>query len=110
MDLRLKGRVAVVTGASKGIGKAIARGLADEGVDLVLIARGKEALDRAADEIRGATGVQVLAVPADVSSADSVKAAAEAATARFKTIHIVINNAGSGIRRMERQITWQDTE
>ncbi len=49
MDLRLKGRVAVVTGASKGIGKAIARGLADEGVNLVLLARGKEALEQAAE-------------------------------------------------------------
>jgi NAD(P)-dependent dehydrogenase (short-subunit alcohol dehydrogenase family) len=110
MDLRLKGRVAVVTGASKGIGKAIARGLADEGVDLVLIARGTDALEKAAAEIRAATGVNVLAVTADVSSAESVKAAAAAATARFPTIHILINNAGSGIRRMERQITWNDSE
>ena len=62
MDLRLKGRTAVITGASKGIGKAIARGLAQEGVNLLVLARGKEALDQAADQIRREQGVKVLAV------------------------------------------------
>jgi NAD(P)-dependent dehydrogenase (short-subunit alcohol dehydrogenase family) len=110
MDLRLKGRTAVVTGASKGIGKAIAKGLAQEGVNIVLIARGKEALDRAAEEIGKAYGVRTLAVAADVRDAASVQAAAAAAAAEFKTIHIVVNNAGSGIRRMDRQITWPDSD
>jgi NAD(P)-dependent dehydrogenase (short-subunit alcohol dehydrogenase family) len=110
MDLRLKGRVAAVTGASKGIGKAIARGLAQEGVNLVLIARTKDTLEQAADEIRKATGVKVLAVTADVRDMEQVKAAANAAAAEFKTIHIVVNNAGSGIRRMDRQITWPDSD
>jgi NAD(P)-dependent dehydrogenase (short-subunit alcohol dehydrogenase family) len=110
MDLRLKGRVAVVTGASKGIGKAIAKGLAQEGVNLVLIARTKETLDQAADEIRKGTGVKVLAVTADVRDAAAVKSAADAATAEFKTVHIVVNNAGSGIRRMDRQINWPDSD
>src|SRR6187431_164756 len=55
MNLGLKGRNALVTGASKGIGKAIARGLADEGVNLVLLARGVEELERAASEICKAT-------------------------------------------------------
>lgn len=50
MELGLKGRTAVITGGSKGIGRAIARGLAREGVNLVLIARGKEQLEKAADE------------------------------------------------------------
>ena len=81
MDLRLKGRVAAVTGASKGIGKAIAKGLAQEGVNLVLIARTKETLEQAADEIRKATGVKVLAVTADVREMDQVKAAADAVLA-----------------------------
>ena len=110
MDLQLKGRVAAVTGASKGIGKAIAKGLAQEGVNLVLIARTKETLEQAADEIRKATGVRVLAVTADVRDTAAVKAAAAAATAEFKTIHIVVNNAGSGIRRMDRQINWPDSD
>ena len=79
MDLRLKGRVALVTGASKGIGKNIARGLANEGVNVVLLARGKDDLERAAEEIHAATGVRVLAVPADMRDTASVKAAAAAA-------------------------------
>ena len=110
MDLRLKGRTAVVTGASKGIGKAIARGLAQEGVNLVVLARGKEALDQAADQIRREQGVKVLAVQADVREIGQVKAAADAAKTEFGTVHIVVNNAGSGIRRQDRQITWPDSD
>lgn len=110
MDLRLKGRAAVVTGSSKGIGKAIARGLAQEGVNLVMLARTKDAIEAAADEIRRDTGVETLAVQADVRNADQVKAAADAAKAQFGTVHIVVNNAGSGIRRQDRQINWPDAD
>ena len=110
MELGLKGRAAVITGASKGIGKAIARGLAAEGVNLVLIARGKELLDKAAGEIREQTGVRVLSVSGDITSSESVNAAAAAAKKEFGAIHIVVNNAGGPIRRMDRQITWQDAE
>ena len=110
IDLRLKGRAALVTGASKGIGKAIARGLAQEGVNLVVLARGKEALDQAADQIRKETGVTVLSLQADVREIAQVQAAADAAKAEFGTVHIVVNNAGSGIRRQDRQITWPDAD
>ena len=110
MELGLKGRAAVITGASKGIGKAIARGLAAEGVNLVLMARGKELLDKTAEEIRQQSGVRVLAVSADITNSASVNAAAAAAKNEFDAIHIVVNNAGGPIRRMDRQITWQDTE
>ena len=104
MDLGLKGRTAAISGGSKGIGKAIARGLAKEGVHVVLMARGQEQLDKAADEIRKESGVKVLAVSADVANAESIKAAADAAKAAFGSINIVINNAGGPIRRMDRQI------
>jgi 3-oxoacyl-[acyl-carrier protein] reductase len=110
MELGLKGRAAVITGASKGIGKAIARGLAAEGVNLVVLARGKELLDKTAQEIRQQSGVRVLAVSADITNSASVNAAAAAAKNEFDAIHIVVNNAGGPIRRMDRQITWQDTE
>jgi len=110
MDLKLKGRVALVTGGSKGIGKNIARGLACEGVDLVLLARGKDALEQAAEEIHAATGVRVLAVQADMRDMTSVTAAAAAAKDRFGTVHILVNNAGGPIKRQERQITWPDTD
>jgi NAD(P)-dependent dehydrogenase (short-subunit alcohol dehydrogenase family) len=110
MDLGLKGRAALVTGASKGIGKAIARGLADEGVNLVLVARGQEDLDRAAAEICKATGVRVVAVPTDIRDAASVAVAAARARSEFGTVHVLVNNAGGPIKRQERQITWPDAD
>jgi 3-oxoacyl-[acyl-carrier protein] reductase len=110
MELGLKGRAALVTGASKGIGRAIAQGLASEGVNLVLLARGKDALEATAADIRARYGVTAVAAAADITSTDSVKAAAEAAKASFGTVHIVVNNAGNPMRRMDRQILWPDTD
>jgi len=110
VNLGLKGRVAVVTGASKGIGKAIARGLADEGVHLVLVARGRESIEQTADEIRCATGVRVLACAGDVRDERSVQGVADGATREFGTIHIVVNNAGGPIKRQERQILWPEAD
>jgi 3-oxoacyl-[acyl-carrier protein] reductase len=110
MELGLKNRVALVTGASKGIGKAIARGLAAEGVHIVALARTKDLLEQSADQIRREHGVRVLAVPADIRDTAAVTAAAAAAVAEFGTVHILVNNAGSGIKRMDRQITWPDAD
>jgi len=110
MDLGLKGRAAAITGGSKGIGRAIARGLAAEGVNLALIARNQEQLDKTAGEIAKSTGVTVVTASADIRDGAAVKAAAEAAKAAFGTIHILVNNAGGPIRRMDRQITWPDTD
>ena len=110
MKLGLKDRVALVTGGSKGIGKAIAHALAAEGVHLALLARTREHLEAAAEEIRLANGVRVLPTTADIRDAQSVKAAVDAAAAEFGTIHILVNNAGSPIRRHDRQIMWPDTE
>jgi NAD(P)-dependent dehydrogenase (short-subunit alcohol dehydrogenase family) len=106
MDLRLKNRTAVVTGASKGIGKAIARGLADEGVNLVLLARTPSVLDAAAAEIEAATGVRVIGLPMDIRDDAAVAAAVQRAHDEFGSIHILVNNAGGPIKRPERQITW----
>ena len=110
MDLGLKGRVALVTGASKGIGKNIARRLADEGVHLMLLARGKETLAAAAAEICKATGVRVVAIPTDMRELTQVQAAADRARAEFGSVHILVNNAGGPIKRQERQITWPDAD
>ena len=110
MELGLKGRTAVITGGSKGIGRAIARGLASEGVNLVLVARGKEQLDQTAAQIRQKTGVNVLAVSADITKTDEVNASAAAAKESFGAVHIVVNNAGSPMRRMDRQILWPDDD
>lgn len=106
MDLQLKGRTALITGGSKGIGKAIACGLAEEGVNLVLLARTAELLEAAAEEIASATKVRVLALPTDIRNDAAVAAAVECAQAEFGTVHILVNNAGGPIKRQERQITW----
>jgi NAD(P)-dependent dehydrogenase (short-subunit alcohol dehydrogenase family) len=110
MELNLKGRVAVVTGASKGIGKGVARALAAEGVDIVLIARGREGLMQAAEEIGGEFGVSAVPVEADVTDTASVQAAAGAVRERFGKAHILVNNAGAAIRRQDREITWDDSD
>lgn len=110
MNLGLKSRVAVVTGASKGIGKAIARGLADEGVNLVLMARHRRTIEDVADEIGRATGVRVLPMAADVRREADVTAAAESAGREFGAVHIIVNNAGGPIKRQDRQITWPEAD
>ncbi len=110
MDLGLKGRVALITGASKGVGKAIARGLAEEGVHLALLARTATVLEAAAEEIRAATGVTVLALPTDIRDVAAVGAAVERARTTLGPLHILVNNAGGPIKRPERQITWPDSE
>ena len=110
MELGIKGRVAVVTGGSKGIGKAIAKGLAAEGVNVVLLARGKEQLDKAAADIGSQSKVRVLGIPTDITDTASLKAAAETVAKEFGVVHIVVNNAGGPIRRMDRQINWPDTD
>jgi NAD(P)-dependent dehydrogenase (short-subunit alcohol dehydrogenase family) len=110
VDLGLKGRVAVVTGASKGIGKAIARGLAAEGVHLVMLARDAAALAAAADDIRASAGIRVVARSTDVRSGDSVTGAAEAASREFGQVHIVVNNAGGPIKRPGRQLAWPESD
>jgi len=110
MELGLAGRTAVITGGSKGIGRAIARGLASEGVRLVLMARTAETLENTAEEIRKESGVEVVAARADITSAEQVDAAAKAARDVFATVHILVNNAGGPMRRMDRQILWPDSD
>ncbi len=96
MDLELKGKVAVVTGGSVGIGLAIAEGLAAEGVDLVLAARGAERIQDEARRIAGRYGVRAEGVACDVSTREGTDALIDAAKAAFGGADILINNAGSG--------------
>src|SRR5690606_21540134 len=100
----------VITGGSKGIGKAIARALAREQVNVVLLARGQELLEQTAAQIRAESGVTVLPVSADITSAASIDASAAAVKDALGTVHILVNNAGAPMRRMDRQILWPDSD
>lgn len=92
MDLGLAGKVAIVTGASRGIGLAIARGLAAEGVKLCIAARGEDGLRKTVSMIES-DGGEVLAVPCDMASDESVHDLVAAAYERFGRIDIVVSNA-----------------
>lgn len=91
----LHGKVAIVTGASKGIGKATALKLAEAGANIVLAARGKADLQRAADEIK-AFGGDSLIVPADVTDESQAENLILATIQKYGKIDILVNNAGSG--------------
>jgi 3-oxoacyl-[acyl-carrier protein] reductase len=95
MDLQLKGKTALVTGASMGIGKGIARGLALEGVDVAICARGKELLETTAEEIRRESGRKVLAIPADLTKREDAENFVESAARQLGRLDILVNNAGS---------------
>jgi 3-oxoacyl-[acyl-carrier protein] reductase len=94
MDLGLKGKTALVTASSKGMGKACALGLSAEGARVVMCARTERDLTAAADEVRGRTGGEVLAVTADVTREDQVKALAARAGEAFGGVDILVANAG----------------
>lgn len=97
MDLGLRDRRALITGASKGIGKAIAFELAEEGVQLALCARGDAELQRTARELREKTGVCVVARAADVTDPKGIRAFVELAATELGGLDIVVNNAGTGL-------------
>jgi len=94
LDLGLKGRVAIVTGSSRGIGKAIARGLAEEGARVTICARNETELARAAEEIASSTNTEVLPVRADLRNKVDINRLVEATISRFGRIDILVNNTG----------------
>ena len=95
MDLGLKGKVALLTGASRGIGKACALILAEEGCKLAVCARKREALDEAVKDMK-AKGAEVLSFPADITKSDDLKNFVSQAAEKFGRVDILVNNAGTG--------------
>jgi NAD(P)-dependent dehydrogenase (short-subunit alcohol dehydrogenase family) len=107
MSQELAGQIAIVTGASQGIGREIALELADAGADLVMNARGRERLDAVAAEVSG-RGRTVEVVVADVATAAGPRLVAERALARFGRIDILVNNAGKGSPKRLLEVTDDD--
>ncbi len=94
MDLGIAGRVALVAAASKGLGKAVATALAKEGCRIAIFSRDAEAVLRTADEIRAATGAEVIAGRADVTSPQDLEAFVKETVDRFGKVDILVSNAG----------------
>lgn len=103
----LDGRIALVTGASRGLGKAMALALAEAGARLALVARDREALEQVAQEAR-APGAEVEGFAADVSDEQQVAALRQQVIARFGKLHILINNAGVNLRKPVTDFTLEE--
>src|SRR5580765_1424522 len=110
MDLKLKGKTALITGGSEGIGKGIALALAKEGVDIAICARRKEPLESAAGEIAKATGRKIVAIPADLRQDKDAKNFVEQSHKALGRVDIMVNNAGSapgGVIETLSEAAWE---
>jgi NAD(P)-dependent dehydrogenase (short-subunit alcohol dehydrogenase family) len=104
----LSGRVALVTGGSKGLGKAMALGFAQAGADVVISSRHENELQEAAKEIRSATTARVESVVADMTQRDQAGRLAKAALEAMSRVDILVNNAGSNLPQPVDQIRDED--
>ncbi len=110
MDLGLRGKVALVGGASRGIGRAVAAGLAREGCRVAICARDEARLAQAAEEIRSSTGAEVLACRCDMAVEDEIRRFVAATVEAFGRLDIVVNNAGgppAGPFETHDEAAWQ---
>ena len=103
----LTGRVAIVTGASRGLGQAFARALARAGADLVVTSRDIDSLRPFAQEIER-EGRRAVPVRLDVRDAESIRLMADAAHEAYGRIDVLVNNAGCNVRKRAADITWDD--
>jgi len=94
MDLGLNGRVAFVGGASMGLGKAVAIGLAREGAKLAICSRNQEMLEQSAHEIAQATSVEVLPLPGDLTRYQTIKDVIRTTAEHYGRLDIVVSNSG----------------
>jgi gluconate 5-dehydrogenase len=103
----LSGKVAIVTGASRGLGQYLARALARAGADLVITSRTVESLKQFSAEING-LGRRVLPLPLDVRDYKSIQEMVEAAFTHYGKIDILVNNAGCNVRKPAVEVEWED--
>lgn len=108
MDMGLNGRVALVAASSRGLGKAVALGLAREGARVAMCARDEAALASAAEEIRRETGAEVFARATDVSDGGQVRQLVAATVERFGTVDICVANAGGPPSKQFSETTEAD--
>src|SRR5437773_1307683 len=105
-EIRMSNQVVVITGASSGIGAALAELLAGRGMDVVLVARRQDALEAVAARCNG----RALVVTADVTVRAEVRRVVETTLARFHRIDVWVNNAGVGITRVPSELTDEDID
>lgn len=110
MDLDVNGKVAIITGASDGIGRAAAERLSSEGALVALVSRTQSDLDRVAQEIGTRTGNEVIGVATDVRDEDSVKAMIETVVDRWGRVDILVNNAGTSSASRFEDMTNEQVE
>ena len=103
----LSGRVAIVTGTSRGLGQQFARALARAGADLVLTSRKRQSLATFEDEIQS-MGRRTVSLELDVRNQESIEQMAAAAESTFGRIDILVNNAGCNVRKPALEVTWDD--
>lgn len=103
----LSGKVAIVTGASRGLGQYLSRALAQAGADLVVTARKASSCDQFKKELEG-MGTKVLALSLDVTREDSIIKMVDAVMAHYRRIDILVNNAGCNIRKPAVEMSWDD--
>ena len=94
MDLELKNKVAIIGGASQGLGRACADVLAEEGARITICSRNQESLEKAAREIRDTTGAEVLVFPADLEDYESIKKLIATTVSHYGQLDIMVNNSG----------------
>ena len=104
----LEGNIALITGASRGLGKAFSKALAAAGADLVITGRSLDTLLSVQKEIEELYARRVLPLELDVRSLSSIERVVEEATAHFGKIDILVNNAGCNVRKPSLDVTWDD--
>jgi 3-oxoacyl-[acyl-carrier protein] reductase len=112
LDLGLKNRVAIVTGSSRGIGEAIAYGLAREGAEVTMCARDEAGLRKTADNITSLTGAEVLPIRANLNNINDIKMLVKNTSNKFGKVDILINNTGgppTGLFLETSNEDWNET-